>query len=96
MHIDLDTEGFLDSLEELASQFIIVLFIYLFIYWIFLVVSWPFITAARLIVFILSFGKVKPSYRESFDNSFIAMFAMFLFIAVLLWFLVIVVPTFYV
>jgi len=92
MHIDLDSESFLDSIEELASQFIIVLVFYR----VFLIVSWPFITVARLLVFIISFGKVKPSYRASFSHPIISFIALILFMSVLLWFLVIVVPKFYV
>lgn len=69
-------EGLIATLDHLAKTYVIASVFYT----IFLVANWPFMTIARLIVFILSFGTVKPNYKESFNNSFVVMLATVIFL----------------
>ena len=92
MDVDIDGDGFLSFMESLAETYVIA---QVFI-WIFHFFAWPFISIARAIVFVLSFGKIRPSYRQAYNQPIIYTIGVLLFFPFLMWFLVIVAPKFYV
>jgi hypothetical protein len=69
-------EGVFAALEELAKTFVLAAVVW----WLFLVLAWPFISVSRLVFFALSFGRIRPGYRESLDHQGITLLALLLFL----------------
>ena len=72
-------EGALATLEELAKTSVVASVIW----YLFLVVSWPFVSISRLAFLALTFGKVRPDYRESLDHPGIMALALLIFVPTL-------------
>jgi len=68
--------GFVSTLESLAKAFIVGAVLW----WIFLIVAWPFINVSRLVCYIFTFGHVAPTYRQSLEHNGIVMVAFLIFL----------------
>ena len=73
----IDSEGgFLDTFESLAQTFVVAAILW----WLFLLVAWPFIAISRIIFFIFSFGHIRPKYREALKHQGIVWLAFIIFL----------------
>lgn len=65
-------DGLIESIETLAKNYIVARVIW----WILLILLWPFVSLSRIIFFVFSFGKIRPDYRESLEHTGIVMLAL--------------------
>lgn len=73
--------GFVSAFESLAKTFVVATVLW----FIFLVVAWPFINVSRLLCYLFSFGRVAPTYRQSLEHSGIVTVAYAIFIPIFLY-----------
>lgn len=69
-------DGFISTFESLAKTFVVAAVLW----WLFLIVAWPFISVARVVLFIISFGHISPSYRQSLEHQGVVGVALLLFL----------------
>jgi len=77
MHDDLHEvagSGLLATLEKLAKTYIIAAVLW----WLFLILSWPFVACARLVLFLITLGRVRLNHRQAMEHQGIQTVAFFL------------------
>lgn len=71
--------GLVSTLESLAKTFVVA-----WVVWVlFQVMAWPFIMVSRLVLYIVSFGAIKPSYRQSLEHQGVVGLAFLIFVPIL-------------
>jgi len=71
--------GLVSTLESLAQAFVVASVIWV----LFLIVAWPFINVSRLILYVASFGFIKPTYRQSLEHQGVVVLAFLIFVPLL-------------
>jgi len=69
-------EGFVSAFESLAKTFVVAAVLW----WLFLILAWPFINVSRFVCFCFSLGHVAPTYRQSLEHQGILIVAFLIFL----------------
>lgn len=71
--------GLVSTLEFLAQTFVVA-----WVVWVlFQIMAWPFIMVSRIVLYIVSFGAIKPSYRQSLEHQGVVGLAFLIFVPIL-------------